>query len=263
MGKRVCYNGNLVRIISPFHDYYDTAQGLGYDPTLIYRRQVEEKVVRAETVDPVICELLSQLEWDSQYITRLVVLGFCGRAYPAYLPLTFVIDADSLTNRLNTSPVMTRDELDKLYAEEFGDVRETKWNRPYRKRRWDVLERQGTAVSLDTFRLLASPIWLAEVKEGIWRRPLTLHIYTNIRLANFDFQKHFDAYTAFQEIAMFLGSALATTDDSARTVGSDEVIARAKGFGPESFRSSAPSVKKSRRKENRARKKGEGSSEQG
>jgi len=79
-----------------------------------------------------------------------------------------------------------------------------------------------------------------------------------VRLANFEFQKHFDAFTAFQEISMFFGSALAKTDESVRTVGSDEIIAAQKGFCPESFRTNAPSVKKSRRKENRARKKGEG-----
>ena len=84
-----------------------------------------------------------------------------------------------------------------------------------------------------------------------------LSVYTNPRLANLDFQRHFDAYTAFQEIAMYLGSALTEIDDSVRTVGGDAVVAAQKGFGPESFRSSAPSARKERRKRNRARKKGE------
>lgn len=244
-----------MRIISPFHDYYDTAQGLGYDPSLIYRRQVGQHIVRAELVDPILCELLSHYEWDSQYITKLVVIGFCGRAYPAYLQLTFPIDAESLTTRLATSPVMTRDELDQLYAQDIEGVGDASRSR-HRKRRWDVLDRQGTVVSPDTFRLFKTPIWLAYVTKSAGKRPLELTIHTNVRLANFDFQKHLDAYAAFQEITMYLGSILAASDDSARTVGNDEVIARAKGFGPESFRSSAPSEKKSRRRENRARKKG-------
>ena len=79
--------------------------------------------------------------------------------------------------------------------------------------------------------------------------------FTNFRTFNLDFQKHFAATAAFQEVAMYLGSALAKLDESVRTVGSDEVIAQQKGFGPESFRSNAPSERKTRRKLNRERKK--------
>ena len=53
---------------------------------------------------------------------------------------------------------------------------------------------------------------------------------------------------------MFLGSTLAKIDESVRTVGNDDIIAGQKGFGPESFRNSAPSLRKARRKENRSRK---------
>lgn len=245
-----------MRIISPFHDYYDTAQGLGYDPTLIYRREVEPRVIRPELVDPLISELLNQFEFESDYIFRLVVIGFCGRAYPVYLDLAFAIDSDSLTRRLEASPVLARKELDEQFAKEIHGIREGAGSPSYRKRRWDVLARQGANVSPDTFRFLGAPIWLAERTRSYGKTILELTVHTNIRLANFDFQNHYDAYSAFQEIAMFLGSALAPVDESARTVGSDEIIAASKGFGPESFRSGAPSEKKARRKENRARKKG-------
>lgn len=247
-----------VRIISPFHDYYDTAQGLGYDPTLIYRREVVEKVVPLERFDSRVLELYSNLRLRWEIKATLVVLGFCGRLYPSFLKPGFKVELESVTSRSVSNPVMTREELNAHYDEVRYPGRETKWSRVAFARLCNVMEQQGVSASMDTFRALGAPIWLAEPCDWAWDKPFSLRIYTNIRLANFDFQKHFDAYTAYQEIAMFLGSALATTDDSARTVGSDEVIARAKGFGPESFRSSAPSVKKSRRKENRARKKGEG-----
>lgn len=248
-----------MRIISPFHDYYDTAQGLGFDPLLTYRREVEKKVVSMDRLDPVIHELctMSKHGWDFE--PKFIIIGFCGRLYPAYVIPEFRMDGEALTSRPASRVVMTVEELDACKDERY-DHRDNKWSRAAKARRWGALKQQGTVVSPETFRLLGAPIWLAEPCDWRWNGPSSMTIHTNVRLANFDFQKHFDAYSAYQEIAMYLGSILAASDDSARTVGNDEVIARAKGFGPESFRSSAPSVKKSRRRENRARKKGEGSS---
>ncbi|CAN1530238.1 hypothetical protein MCEMSE15_01369 [Fimbriimonadaceae bacterium] len=247
-----------MRIISPFHDYYDTALGLGYDPSLIYRRELAVSEVRAQEIDPVIEDILSKTTFGIPSDPTLSVLGFCGRIYPMYLAPDFKPSEEVMTRKHANNIVMSREEVTKYFREMYG-THDDHWYRfRHGTRRWSVLDQIGRDIGPDTFRRLGAPIWLALEEEFDGPGPKTIQVFTNIRLANFEFQKHFDAFRAFQEIAMFLGSALAKTDGSERTVGSDEIIAAQKGFGPESFRTNAPSVKKSRRKENRARKKGEG-----
>ena len=68
------------------------------------------------------------------------------------------------------------------------------------------------------------------------------------------FMKTVEPFTAFQEIAMFIGSMLAPEDHAPRTVGGDRVIAEQKGFDKWSFRTMAPGQKKLNRKANKARK---------
>lgn len=240
-----------MRIISPFHDYYDTALGFGQDPALIYHRNVKVKTVNGRDLDPKLTELFRLSSYSYYFKAHFALLGFCGRLYSMYLAPDFVINPESLTTKAARSPVMSREELEAYYDQVFGSS-----PRRRTRRKWAELEAQGTLISNETFRLLDAPLWLAVATGNPYLFAYQVEVFTNIRLGTVDFQKHFDAYSAFQEIAMYLGSALAKTDDSVRTVGSDEVIAQQKGFGPESFRSSAPSVKKSRRKENRARKKG-------
>jgi len=226
--------------------------GFGQDPALIYARKVEVKTVRVKTLDPKVAELLASTYRGANFRAELAIVGFCGKLYPMYLGPDFEFSPETLTANPARSPVISRDELDEYARQTFGEPRHRRNQWTW----WAVLEKQGTPVSDETFRLLGAPIWLAIHHASWFRFEWEVKVFTNIRLGTVDFQKHFDAYSAFQEIAMYLGSALAKTDDSVRTVGSDEVIAQQKGFGPESFRSSAPSVKKSRRKENRARKKG-------
>lgn len=226
--------------------------GFGQDPALIYRRRVEVKTVRVKDLDPKVAAILRVSNKSYNFKARLAIIGFCGRIYSMYLAPDFVISPESLTTKAARSPVMSREELEEYYAQATG----TSSYRGRYRNTWRELEQQGTPVSDETFRMLDAPLWLATDGPFRYGFEWEIKVFTNIRLGTVDFQKHFDAYSAFQEIAMYLGSALAKTDDSVRTVGSDEVIAQQKGFGPESFRSGAPSVKKSRRKENRARKKG-------
>ena len=244
-----------MRIISPFHDYYDTALSLGYDPTLIYQRRFETMDLRADSLDPRICEILDEERYDREFRPRLYVIGFCGRLYPVYLVPDFAPDIDSLTKKLPKSPVMTYDDLVDSFRKIYGKRREGSWERSQLFRSWKVLDRQGVEISADTFRLIGAPIWLAIGINSRWSHMRMLRVFTNFRTFNLDFQKQFGATAAFQEVAMYLGSALAKLDESVRSVGSDEVIAQQKGFGPESFRSNAPSERKTRRKLNRERKK--------
>ena len=250
-----------MRIISPFHDYYDTALSLGYDPTLIYQRRFEIKELRADALDPRIREIFDDADYLNfqaphyYFEPKLHVIGFCGRLYPVYLAPDFTPSPESLTKKVPQSPVMTYADLVAWLNKSYGKDRGRDWERSRLMRSWKVLDRQGVEIGADTFRLIGAPIWLAVALNSRWADVRMLRVFTNFRTFNLDFQKQFGATAAFQELAMYLGSALAKLDESVRTVGSDEVIAQQKGFGPESFRSNAPSERKTRRKLNRERKK--------
>ena len=82
----------------------------------------------------------------------------------------------------------------------------------------------------------------------------SVEIITNPRLATLGFQQELDAFSAFQEITMFLGSALVAEPFVPDTVGDDELVARSKGFDEHSFRTASPGAKKANRKRNKEAK---------
>lgn len=101
------------------------------------------------------------------------------------------------------------------------------------------------------------PVALLILQHSVsYARTSWIAIATNPRLADLGFQRVMDPFTCFQEIEMFLGNQLAQTDLAPHRVGSDDVIARQKGFDEQSFRTAAPGHKKENRARNRARKRG-------
>ncbi len=253
-----------MRIISKFHDYYDSAMGYGQDPNLIYRREsqlltFDRHVWKWEAA---ILDVLAN-KWPEGL--NAAILGFSGRFSLVHFPLMVPFRPDAFTD---ASPKAITEEQVRAYY--TADVN---WNGYETNGRRDpresprfipnlVEEREKNvrelSVSDAIFRDLGAPIFLLtgdfeyEYDHG---RPITaLTALTNPRLATLGFQTQLDPFTAFQEIATFLGSALATENQAPRTVGDDKIIAASKGFDEQSFRTQAPGTKKINRQENRARK---------
>ncbi|HZH98806.1 MAG TPA: hypothetical protein VEX38_07525, partial [Fimbriimonadaceae bacterium] len=236
-------------------DYYDSAQGYGQDPNLLYRRETDEQVYRPWRGDSRIPEILS--EWRQSLGIELAVLGFCGRAYPVWLNSSWSLDAGNLSRSSHEKMWLTTEEVLEIIREAEANSRykyayDSDLRAPKR-----VAAFEGVPLTPETFRLVNAPAFLCIAKHSHWHMmPDELRVIRNPRLASLGFQRVLDPFAAFQEIAMYLGSALTAEDTAPRTVGDDRIIAQAKGFDEQSFRTSAPGQKKMQRSENRKRKRG-------
>jgi hypothetical protein len=231
-----------MRIISDFHDYYDVVQATGQDQTLIYHRKREEVSVSIYPL-PVL-KLPPWRNWQDNRETQIRqhIVGFCGKIYPVVV----LTQADSrkpvICHNMDEVDSFVRDFCHKRQIAEYHA--ETK--PPWRRRGWvsyrfsrSTFEKHfmECAEKRDAFSGLfiekRCPVWIGTVLEYSWRRCAGKIVY-NGSLKELEFYRLVDTYTAFQEIAMFLGG-LAVPLKEIPTV-PDKVMVGIKGFDQWSFR---------------------------
>jgi hypothetical protein len=241
-----------MRIISKFHDYYDSAMGFGQDPALVYRREISVLDWSPIEVHSEIARIFAEFRWWHSFPPRLTVIGFCGKAYASWFTDVTVLTPESLQSHRKTRDWMESAEVRAAREAAFG--RSFYGQEVPRAAALGEIIR-GVPLDDEIFRKADAPVFIAYLlpSEGNGR-PSKTRIVRNPRLANLGFHRYHDAFSAFQEIAMYLGSNLAALDDAPRTVGDDRIIAASKGFDEQSFRTLAPGLKKLNRKLNRARK---------
>ncbi len=246
-----------MRIISPFHDYYDSAMGYGQDPQLIYKRTPSVCEVPYEKLGSRMKEVIKAIpdtEWG--WLNRNACIGFCGKSYPMLLAEPVGLSMDSVVgNRAFETVSLERFlkiELDFYRYSNMDRERELKFARQSYEAFCEKLS--GRDIGHEIHRLVDAPVFLTVFTH--WDRPMPVTVFANPRLANFKFASKVEPFSAFQEIAMFLGSQLTNEDQAPRNVGGDKIIAASKGFDEQSFRTAAPGQKKLSRAKNRARKRG-------
>ncbi|MDR3692638.1 MAG: hypothetical protein P4L46_24875 [Fimbriimonas sp.] len=254
-----------MRIISKFHDFYDSAAGFGLDPERIYRRTPSR--VEIETRFWSGSSDVLPYPWIPRYRglpepARSVTLGFCGRFYPLWIDSSTAIAPEALTSESGERFWLSQDDAlaklrDLVDAVEY--VRGYQERFLARARKIVEHDRRVLESPLDSklFRDLKCPALVLFGHGGSGFSPMhTVEIIRNPRLTSFGFEKILDPFAAYQAIATFLSNDLVEGDPAPETVGGDEVIARSKGFDDMSFRTMAPGNKKLNRKENRLRKRG-------
>jgi hypothetical protein len=260
-----------LKIISRFHDYYDSAMGYGADPLLTYRRVPECVEVNSWQWDGRIPDILNCRPSTYCYRSNLSVLGFCGKCYPIWLKSAFNPTVETLGR---DTPEVARLTLDELIEEGlesyFEHLSRTGYSRgSFQRTRESVrasfeaayneaAKMHGVSIDDKVFRDLRCPVFIASSRvdwRGTRMQEYKAMIITNPRLATLGFQQELDAFSTFQELSMFLGSALATEPFVPNTVGDDGLVARSKGFDEHSFRTAAPGAKKANRKRNKDAKK--------
>lgn len=240
-----------MRIISKFHDYYDSAMGYGQDPTLIYRREAATHTIGSRFVNSRIVTLLSLRPRYYGFKPKLGVIGFCGRIYPVWITPEAETTTVSLASDRTDRITLTEDDLHRgNYPASYSGAGPSKINLA------QINSFKGLEIGRALFVQLKAPVFFA-TGTCKWLSPdFPIEIITNPRLATLDFMKVFDSFSAFQEISMFLGMQLTGEDEAPQTVGSDDIIAASKGFDQYSFRTQTPGNKKANRQRNRLRKKG-------
>jgi len=238
-----------MRIISSFHDYYDSIQAYGQDPSLIYRRECE-KVKIPKSIDSRLLAVVR--DWygrpEDARRFRLLIVGFCGKAYPVYLDAETKWDASDLTTHRGLEAVP--------YDSYFNHLKECDYSEKDIEHLKEGLA--GVPIGDSLFIACRAPVFFLFTSQRWWWGPQPdMELYTNPRLSNVNFASLVDPFTAYQEIAMFLGSQLAVEDKAPRTVGDDKIIAASKGFDEQSFITNVAGEKELKRKANRARKRGQ------
>lgn len=248
-----------MRIISKFHDYYDSAMAYGLDPARLYSRVPEMRTVdlRFWPGSRAVLPFPFRGYWGKSSPARSLTVGFCGRHFPVWVDSAWPLGAEEFSSHEKERRWRSQEEAlgdpNGYSGRYFEEQRE-------RERRamieHDVKVRQAPR-DVRAFRALGCPIYVLAATGGFgyygWA-PKEVQVITNPRLANLGFERVLDPYSAFQAIATFLENELAMTEAGPDTVGGDEVVARSKGFDETSFRTAAPGQKKLNRKANRERK---------
>jgi hypothetical protein len=240
-----------MRIVSPFKDYYDSAMALGHDAavtfvrnetSMLYPVPTEESARALNCLVPepsCIFETRSPFGADSPVKLCPVSIAFCGKTYNGIRVLELgsaehpvFYDKPSLVAYL---------EKRKLFSI-LGNLE------PRRSNRWGryqgaskLLSQQGnTAHSafLHAYRI-AIMVWTPEP----YNSPI---LSKNAKLADFQFFKVMDAYSAYQELDMYLSGILAENEQSMLTV-ADSVKVQQHGFDKYSFRKSPTKDRSSNR----------------
>lgn len=232
-----------MRIISKFHDYYDSVQGIGYDPDLIYHRVQDQNVLELDTIRsewrkpkfimPFDMPQLSESFFEYINLTKwrntlpsdctLYLIGFCGKYYlvlrHAGDPPQNFFDEDSVVEYY--SQYCADNKFKYNWFELFGKLGESKI-KPFHD-------------EIEPFRCINCPVFSIELKSYysvfFERKIITI----NPSLADFQFYRLFDTYTAYQEIAMFISGVLGWPENDMIKI-SDTDMRDAKGFDEYSFK---------------------------
>lgn len=240
-----------MRIISKFHDYYDSVQSVGYDPHLIYNRVCRELWIPLNNRDfyrkddssaflmpvglpPLTDSFLMHVNPTKRLLNRgfmtkdgfLYLIGFCGKYY-----LTLrESHGGGWGSPSEVNYFYDRDSVVKYFAEVH--------KREANNRVFNILGEctvNPFSDPFEPFRVLNSPVFCMEVRDrfGVYARGKKLTV--NPELSSMQFYRMFDSYSAYQEIAMFLSGVLGWPENATTQI-SDEDMRDAKGFNRWSFK---------------------------
>lgn len=211
-----------MRIISKFHDYYDSAAGYGIDKSQVIVRKNEQFEVDYEKVfgkDSFVHRNSKSFVYEDIHYSTILI-GFCGKFFKCinmemYLPTrSFFVYCDVDLN-----------EIRKKYAVQSS----TRYG--YEK---DIenLFFNDHLITEEIFFEQNCPIlmWRWErCKEHPWKHNFVMTKWP--RLKDIEFQKVVDPFTAFQEISMYQFGVLGNNEKNI-TVISDKDRLDQRGFDP-------------------------------
>lgn len=271
-----------MHIISKYHDYYDTVMKAGIDKTLVYKRELAEFTIKAnpyksweQTDSQSMMAFAEELrynlpkvhnrEWATmkeEFYATPVVVGFCGKMHLGYkleaqpwgayskMVTHYAWSTNDVIcflkeNKLEESLLLFLSEEEKLSKtyRRYGNSFKGKF-RKFRKFELDEIFSlyENDTRFTNMFIQYHTPVFAWEFRKNDY--DITLKV--NPVLTEYEFIKHIDPYTAFQEISMYLGGVLGVGQPEMVTV-SDEHKALKHGMDKTSFRTPTPGKKFNRR----------------
>lgn len=219
-----------MRIISPFRDYYDSAQGFGADQTRLFLRKPESLAANQLGIPAELKEPFSKVKsWSSaSWAASIIPIVFCGKLYHA-LRLRYASYNRTTCFYSEESSIFYTVDSARAWAETKGNQELLAFMQRRIKNGDLPLASQGTPLNLN---------WLVENLAPILT--CDLHNYEsfltkNARLSDLQFYKVFDAVQAYQELDMYLSGILAAENKPMVEI-SDKIRALQRGFDCYSFR---------------------------
>ena len=245
--------GEFMRVQSNFHDYYDGVRAYGSDPRLVYNRDERDVVVDDDLVLKALLKPVNKA-WDSAPSHRgswqvdSDIVGFCGKLYVIFRaggdnfmnPGEVLNEARRQINNRDDDPIMQSYDIDRCRNAKARDIR--RWNNTvkygFNDEGWAAwLEDTNLEIGDEIFRHIRSPVFARHEERFI--------LTVSPCLREYDFQRLVDPWTAYQEIAQYLGNNMVVQVDPTANI-SDKDMAAMKGHGCEySFRT--PPTKRRRR----------------
>lgn len=258
-----------MRVISNFHDYYDTAMAHGQDSETVFLRQTSETfdlpAVPAPEfkLDHSVVKNRKKRDWNlnrAHLVMSTLLVGLSGKLYRGLMFRASACPRDS--RFIEGACVWSAEKAEKevearLYKglpETWGDPMKKAWNNTYYINRASLekfFEGNGeTVLPPNYFLKHNAPIWMFD-PEKRKVNPSTTYwesvAVINPKLADLNFYQALSAPQAFQEISMYLNSTLLTGGPKIVTITDDKVKAAKAGFDDTSFRNIAPGPRKARR----------------
>jgi hypothetical protein len=231
-----------MRIISDFHDYYDAAQSMGQDRTLIYQRQKRKIWSEEEKTNLKLPLRLQDRGWHLIRFYNLFV-GFCGQLYP-------LVEIQRNEQERYTKHCYSIEQVDAWIVEHCSLKEQDIYKgKPYYekhavRRNWPVdghrsefikyfdncqAQEQFVGPILEKYNV---PLFIAENQWHNYKQETLITL--NGSLKEVEFYRVFDTYRTYQEISMYLGNFVQPRKPIPAI--SDEIMAEAKGFDRFSFR---------------------------
>ena len=219
-----------MRIISKFHDYYDSVQNMGIDTTCVYIREPKEIPYEQEKLS---WNKTTRKPWLGEktgrtnsifYTENRFVIGFCGHIFSG---VNVTCNEKLQVNKTFYSKdemIAFEKTLPEKYRKGFPDT-DPSWS--YKMDFFDEKWREFT----EYFILYKVPIFIVGKKQGSTDLEITL----NSNLKQCDFQRIKDPYTAYQEIYQYLSGVLGSDAPKIIEIADKDKILK-RGFNKWSFR---------------------------
>lgn len=213
-----------MRIISKFHDYYDSAMAYGQDQTVVFSRATTEFPVDDAIVQRFNSEMTFHYRNNklNEMHLKSVFICIAGKTYRAIKATIWGKDPLGLLSHSHdpeTEPVAERFFYDLETLKEFlggykfqVNLNEYSWQREQEPMIDAFLQKQGTDENeawlienrLLVFMFMASKQWHGSIHAKVQD-----HIaYENPCLKDVEFYKVLDSFTAYQELDMFISGTL-------------------------------------------------------
>jgi len=221
-----------MRIISKFHDYYDSVMRMGMDKECIYFRDSTEIILDKlynyqEDLFSLNIESINNVDYNgnnSDFQSEKFIVGFCGKIYPC------------IKERISWQDYCYNHESEILFHYSKETIDEKKYNKYSYKnsffdKNWVSYEHYFEKYKVPIFVILP----IAKYNES---KKLIL----NPQLKQYEFFKMKDSYTAYQEIFMFLSGVLGSGQKEIVNISDIDKIKK-KGFDKFSFRKVSTKIK--------------------